>query len=185
MEYSGVRWLRFQWLTRSRRERERVLAWLARHPRLEAFLARTGSLHVDEYAIARGVAMGLLVGLTPTMGIQTVLMLLGAVLFRANFLAAYAVSFVSNPLTVAPLYFAFHELGEVAMSWLPGSLPEVGGLEQQIIHDAKAMVMGSVLMAVPATVAGYFLALWLWRKRRQRTEARRLRLAATRPDAGD
>jgi uncharacterized protein len=179
-----MRWLRFQLLRRSRRERGRVRAWLAGHPRLEAFLTRTGSLHVDEYAIARGVAMGLLVGLTPTMGLQTVLMLLGAMLFRANFLAAYAVSFVSNPLTLAPLYFAFHELGDLVLSWLPVSLPEVVGLEEQIVHDAKAMLIGSLLLAIPAAVAGYFLAIWLWRKRQRRTEARRQRLSAARGDSG-
>lgn len=173
-----MRWLRFQWLTRSRRERERVLTWLARHPRLEAFLTRAGSLHVDEYAIARGVAMGLLVGLTPTLGIQTVLMLLGAVLFRANFLAAYAVSFVSNPLTVAPLYYAFHELGELALSWLPVSLPQVASLEDHIVQDAKAMLIGSLLIAVPVAMGGYALALSLWRKKQSRTAARRQRLAA-------
>jgi uncharacterized protein len=178
-----MRWLRFQVLTRTRRERGRVRAWLARHPRLEAFLTRTGSLHVDEYAVARGVAMGLLVGLTPTMGLQTVLMLLGAILFRANFLAAYAVSFVSNPLTMAPLYFAFHELGEAVLSWLPISMPQVASLEDHIVADAKAMLIGSLLIAVPAALSGYALTLALWRRKQARTEARRQRL--TDAKAGD
>lgn len=179
-----MRWLRFQWLTRSRRERGRVRAWLGRHPRMEAFLTRTGSLHVDEYAIARGVAMGLLVGLTPTMGLQTLLMLLGAVLFRANFLAAYAVSFVSNPLTMAPLYYAFHELGEVVLSWLPIGLPQVASLEDRVVQDAKAMLIGSLLIAIPAALGGYALALGLWRRKQARTEARRQRLAAAAVRAG-
>lgn len=157
-------------------------AWLASRPRLEAFLTRSGSLNVDEYAIARGVAMGLLVGLTPTLGIQTVLMLLGAVLFRANFLAAYAVSFVSNPLTVAPLYYAFHELGEAVLRWLPIALPQVATLEAHIVQDAKAMLIGSLLIAIPAAMGGYTLALFLWRRKARRTEARRQRRAASRSD---
>lgn len=173
MSGPSKRWLRFHLLVRTRRERGRVRGWLARHPRFETFLTRSGSLQLDEYAVARGVAMGLLVGLTPTVGAQTLLMLAGAILFRANFIAAYLVSFVSNPLTMAPLYIAFHELGELVLTWLPMAVPQVGGLEERLIAEVKAMLIGSLLIALPIAGGGYALALWGWRRRLQRRQARK------------
>jgi len=67
---------------------ERTGAWLGRHPVAEALLDRAGCLHPDRHTLARGVAVGVFVGLSPTVGFQTLLMLLGCVALRANFLFA-------------------------------------------------------------------------------------------------
>src|SRR6056297_551831 len=118
-----MRWLRFHFLKGSRQHRGRVRAWLAAHPRISKLLERGGCLHIDEFALARGIAVGFFVGFTPTVGIQTFMMLAGSLAFRANFIGAFIVSNVSNPFTMAPLYYGFNQLGE----WLMLRLPILAG----------------------------------------------------------
>jgi uncharacterized protein len=161
-------WLRNTFAVRSRKTRLQIQVWLRRHPRARAWLRRSGSLDVDEYTLARGVAVGLFVGLTPTLGVQTPLMLGGAILFRANFPAAFVASCVNNPFTVAFLYVGFHELGERVMARLPFRFDDLfGGLPhrmEDLAEDGTALAIGSLCIAAPAALIGYFLFLYLWRR---------------------
>ncbi len=144
--------------------RLRTRAWLARHPRLRGFLSRTGSLDVDEFTLARGVAVGLFIGLTPTVGVQTVLMLVASVLLRANFPAAFVASCINNPLTFPAFYFGFNRLGRVVMSFFPISFESLSGLEEEVARETTALVLGSLAVAVPASIIGYFVFLYVWRR---------------------
>jgi uncharacterized protein len=161
-------WLRSRLSQWTRRERRRMRRWLERHPRTAHLLERAGSLHVDEFALARGVAVGVFVGLTPTLGVQTLLILGASLTLRANFPAALVASFVNNPLTVAPLYYGMNRLGQRLLDVLPGT----GGvpldldeeIAEEIVDEAAALVVGSLAVAVPAAVAGYYLFLMVWRR---------------------
>ncbi|MDX1608785.1 MAG: DUF2062 domain-containing protein [Halofilum sp. (in: g-proteobacteria)] len=138
--------------------------WAERHPRTLQALERVGCLRFERPVIARGVAVGLFVALTPTVGFQTLLMLAFCALLRGNFLAAFAVSWISNPLTLAPLYFGYYLLGQRVVEPLinplaffsDGSLP-VGAL------GAVSFTLGSLLVALPAAAAGYLAFTWLGR----------------------
>lgn len=154
-------WLRRKLGHGSRPHRRRIQAWLATHPRVAHFLERGGCLHVDERTLARGLAVGLFVGLTPTVGIQTALILSGSLAFRANFVAAFLVSNISNPFTIAPFYFGFNRLGEWWITRLPISPASVVDLGDEIAHETLAMVIGSLTIAIPVAALGYFLFLWL------------------------
>lgn len=159
-----MRWLRLQVLRDHRRRRGRIRKWLLAHPRLARFLERTGTLNVNEYTLARGVSVGMFIGLTPTVGIQTGMMIIASILFRANFPAAFVVSFVSNPFTMAPLYYGFNRLGERILAWLPVPDFEGAGVPGEIAEGTLAMLVGSLFVAAPASLAGYLLFLWLWRR---------------------
>lgn len=156
------------WRQRARdvvwRSRVRTRAWLLHHPRTRRFLTRAGSLDVDEFTLARGVAVGLFIGLTPTVGVQTLLMLGAAVALRANFPAAFIASWINNPLTFAPLYLGFHGLGLEVMRWLPIRFRAVSGIEAEIARDTSALVIGSLCVAVPVALLGYALFLYVWRR---------------------
>lgn len=142
-----------------RRRRGRAREWLARHPVIERFLRRTGCMSVHRRALARGVAVGLFVGLTPTVGLQTLLMLAACLLLRANFPAAFLASWVSNPLTMAPLYLAYGVIGEAIFGTLVRSLFELTHLLAEALLQIVYLGLGSLLVAVPAAAAGYVLSL--------------------------
>lgn len=143
--------------------------------RMRAWLDRSGCLTFTRESIARGIGIGLLVGLTPTVGLQTTMMLGSCLLVRGNFPAAFAVSWVSNPITLPPMIYAYHELGE----WLFGSWVRTlfEGLDA---IDALAGVLntalGTALVAVPIALMGYFASLGISEvshRRRHMTRAQR------------
>ncbi|PKL96087.1 MAG: DUF2062 domain-containing protein [Gammaproteobacteria bacterium HGW-Gammaproteobacteria-8] len=158
-----MRWLRLQFLRRHRWHRSHVRGWLESHPRLVRVLERAGALHIDETTLARGVAVGLFIGMTPTVGIQTGMMLIAAFAFRANFFAAFLVSNVSNPLTMAPLYYGWNQLGHWLIDRLPIQPFQIDGIGEEIAFETVSMLLGSLVTAVPSAVLGYFGFLRLWR----------------------
>ena len=160
-----MRWFRLRFMRSARRRRERARAWLRAHPHVTRWLERMGCLHVHDAAVARGVAAGLFIALTPTAGMQTLLILGVCWLFRANFVAAFAVSWVCNPFTVGPLYFAYHRLGEAVFGWLIVPLIRWPGVSGEVIEDGAFMVAGSLIIAPAAAFGGYVLAAWFLRRR--------------------
>lgn len=146
------------------RNRQRELTrhgndWLRRYPRVHRVLDATGCLKGGAEFMARGVAVGLFVGLTPTVGFQTLLMIVGCMIARGNFLAAFVVSWVSNPFTMGPLYWGFHILGETLLRALPLSVDSspawfMKGPGEPMVFT----ITGSLLIAVPAAAAGYLVS---------------------------
>lgn len=62
-------------------------------------------------AIARGAALGVWVALTPTVGIQMFVVGMLGIPLRANIPVAVALVWISNPVTMVPLYFLYYWLG--------------------------------------------------------------------------
>jgi uncharacterized protein (DUF2062 family) len=78
----------------SSRRLPRVLRWLVR-------------LRGSPEAIGRGVAIGMVVSFTPTIGFQTVIVLFLATLLNANRPVSVVPTWITNPLTIPPI-FAFN-----------------------------------------------------------------------------
>lgn len=143
--------------------RERTRQWLARHPGVALLLDRTGCLHPDRRTLARGVAVGTFVGLSPTVGFQTLLMLAGCMLLRGNFPIAFLVSWVSNPLTMAPLYLAFNRLGEAVFGQVIGPQIALDAAPGAAAAELAYLLLGSLLVALPLACLSYVLFLGVWR----------------------
>jgi len=75
-------------------------------------------LHVDDtpHRIALGVAIGIFITWTPTMGIQMILTVLVSAIFRANKAVGVPFVWISNPLTIIPIYYPNYLVG----CWLLG-----------------------------------------------------------------
>ncbi|MDT8440971.1 MAG: DUF2062 domain-containing protein [Desulfuromonadales bacterium] len=125
--------------------------------------------------IAKGIALGIFVGMTPTFGIQMGIALLLAYLFRQNRLAAVLGVWVTNPLTAPVIYAVEYELGRLLLG-----LPRAG-LPKELSFQAYAELGWNVLapLWVGGTITGiilgslaYFVTLRLipvvktWRIRR-------------------
>ena len=63
------------------------------------------------HRMARGVAVGMLVGWTPTVGIQMAIAAICAWIVRGNKLAAIGMVWISNPYTMIPIYWFNYEIG--------------------------------------------------------------------------
>ena len=130
--------------------------------------------------LARGVAVGTFVGITPTLPFHTILALLFAFLLRGSKIAALlATILVSNPFTFFLQYYFSWKIG----NWFtPGkhSWEEVSSLIEAIIdgHDFgptvaalteigmetfMILIGGGIILAVPFTIVFYLLTYLFFR----------------------
>ncbi len=70
-------------------------------------------LHIDDtpQRLALGIALGLFIAWTPTVGIQMFLVLILAPALRANAAVGIPMVWLSNPFTIIPIYFSNYWLG--------------------------------------------------------------------------
>lgn len=81
-------------------------------------------LQIDDSAesIALGTAIGVFIAMTPTVGIQMILVLIVCAIVPANRLAGLVTVYISNPLTMVPIYYVDYlagiwALGEKAIGY--------------------------------------------------------------------
>ncbi len=147
--------------------------------------------HGSPMSIARGAALGTWVAFTPTVGIQMFVVGVLGIPLRANIPVAVALVWLSNPVTMVPLYFAFYLVGtlvlaqpaldysvlseRIDLAWETaqgqGLWAGLRGLFDFLGSEVVwPMAVGSFIMATALAVAAYHGAL-LWATRRaQRLE---------------
>ncbi len=146
----------------------------------------------DPRAIARGVALGTFVGITPTLPLHTIAILVAAPILRANLVAALlAATVVSNPLTFGPQYYASWLIGDMLapchVSWntIQATLGQITGGDLSFQESLAAvwrlgsatlltLVTGGIVLAAPIAAAAYFWSYRLVRRFQQRRAKRHL-----------
>lgn len=159
---------------------------LVRSKLVEPILRAQGS----PVSIARGAALGMWFTLTPTVGIQMFLVTVVGIPWKANVPIAIALVWLSNPLTIVPMYYAFYWVGTLLMGVTTHSYKELAvvfldlvrrvdepdwnlldGLRVLGTEVLTPMIVGSIVMATAVAIPTYHVALRLaWRR-----HARRLR----------
>jgi uncharacterized protein (DUF2062 family) len=120
--------------------------------------------------IAMSLAVGLIVGVFPVLGVTTVLCTIAAISLRLNLVAVHAVHFAATPLQVL-LIIPFVRIGEhvVGASAQPLSLSEGFALIERGIGHAVMVLWDAIVHAVigwlvlgPFAIAlVYFAGAWL------------------------
>jgi uncharacterized protein (DUF2062 family) len=100
--------------------------------RLRPVLRWVIKLRSSPRAIAGGFGLGTFIAFTPTVGIQLILTLLVATMFNMNRPAASIPVWITNPVTVAPIYTFNYWLG--LKLWAGPPLSEVAELFKDIGH---------------------------------------------------
>jgi uncharacterized protein (DUF2062 family) len=134
---------------------------------------------------AGGVALGMFIAFTPTVGIQMPIAFVAATVLGVNIPLAVAMVWLTNPLTVPPVYFSeycvgtwllgidtiasksefWHQWEEISVQY-PGYLERMRHLAQAILGP---LLVGSLLVALILALVSYPLTFWIC----QRTERRR------------
>ena len=122
--------------------------------------ARRDLWRLERRRVALGVAIGAFFGILLPLG-QTLPAVALAIFVRANLPAAVLGTFVSNPLTIAPLYAGAYAAG-AALLGLPVALPEEG---------------------LAAAAAAWLITETLWRVAARRRAARWSSIRKTRGQA--
>lgn len=145
---------------------------------------RLGPLLEDPYLFhfnRRSVAMAFAVGLSLMwlpLPMQTLSATLTALYVRANVPLSAALVWVTNPITIPPMYFAAYKLGLVVLGQ---SLPDTSAWDWEHLSEIirtlwKPLFLGCGLMAIISAILGYMTVNLVWRFSvlRKRQQARRL-----------
>ncbi len=129
-------------------------------------------LEGDPKKIALGAALGIFIGITPTIPFHTVLILTLAPLLGASVIAAYMGIWVSNPVTWVPQYLLSYEVGRFLLfRGEPLVIPEHADLSaflNLLWRGGLALQVGGLIIALPPAIVSYFATLWAVKRYRQR-----------------
>lgn len=132
---------------------------------------------------ARGAAVGFFIALGMPLGSHMLIMGALRLVFRFNFLIAFAFSWIINPFTILPIYYADYMLGSLLLSQT--EVLSASGFENQLgpivhskhfIDSLKAFVLldlrimktwwlGALCVASVSSVPAYCGTYWLQHKR--------------------
>ena len=116
--------------------------------------------------VSRGMALGIFIGMTPTMGIQMPIALFLAMLFRENKIAAVLGVWISNPVTVIPIYTFNFQVGKYLLGTPDLKMPQFSSLDEilELGYDLLLpLTMGSLLTGIAAAAVAYVVTLYVYR----------------------
>lgn len=164
---------------------------LREHPHLQRFGARLhdGNLwHLNRRSVSGAVAVGVFWAFVP-MPFQMVAAAACAIWLRVNLPISVALVWITNPLTMPPVWYATYRLG----AWLLG-LPRqnipfeltVPNLVSRLQDIWQPLYLGSLVAGAVLSLLGFVLVRLAWRMyvvQQRRADLRRYRLRRT-EDAG-
>ena len=131
------------------------------------------------HSIALGTAIGMFIGMTPTVGIQMIVVVIFAFLikplFSFNRVAALITVYISNPLTTIPIYWFNYKVGTLFidekvptdsfLSQLKQSLNSGSwdALQFLFVEIGWPLIFGSLIVATVLGVATYPFMRWVLR----------------------
>ena len=121
--------------------------------------------HLNRHSAAGGIALGLFFSFMPIPG-QTLLAGLAAIYFRVNLPLAMLFVFVSNPVTIPPLFYLAYRTGAFMLQETPVELDfefSVDWLGEVIYDIWDALLLGCFTLGSVAALVSYFTVRMLWR----------------------
>jgi len=121
--------------------------------------------HIDRNTVSKAVALGLFVAFIP-MPFQMLLAAALAIMLRVNLPVAVAMVWISNPLTMPPLFYAAYKLGSFIMGTGAQSFHMELSLDW-LLHGLGAIwqpfLLGCLVMGIVCAIVGYCVTHILWR----------------------
>ena len=119
----------------------------------------------EPHEVALGFALGIFVGMTPTVGVQTPIAIFIAALFKWSKLSAAIGVWISNPLTLPLIYGVTYITGAKLLSLDPvfdmplsPTWSTLKVMLQKAPRAFGAMTVGGALIGIPLAIAGYYLS---------------------------
>jgi len=140
--------------------------------------------HINRRSAAGAFAVGLFMMYMPPVG-QMLMAAAAAIALRVNLPISVALVWISNPVTIPPMFYFAYLVG----AWMIGSPPLEFRLDFWMdLHNwlavLRPLALGMLVCAIACSATGYFSvqALWRWNLRREirrRKERYRSMAAAT------
>ena len=142
--------------------------------------------------VALGFALGIFVGMTPTIGVQTPIAIFLAALFKWGKLSAAIGVWISNPLTAPIIYSVTYIVGAKLMSLDPVfNIPlsptwsTLKAMLQKAPRAFGAMTVGGAIIGLPLALFSYYLSYAAVEKYQKDVKAKLARQKAKLADTKD
>jgi uncharacterized protein (DUF2062 family) len=116
-------------------------------------------------SVVPAVAIGLFIGYMPFPG-HPLMASLAALAFRVNIPIAALTTFVSNPLTMGPMYFLAHRLGRYLLGLEPQPFEFELSLDwvmESFANNWQPLMLGCFLLGTALALVGYVTLDLIWR----------------------
>ncbi len=133
-------------------------------------------LHADDppHRLALGIAIGMFVTFTPTIGFQMALTVFFAWLLGANKVVGIVLVWLSNPVTILPIFYFCYRIGHFLVGgervnwrwWAQLARPPVGWWAsvqfywERFMHLAAPLWIGSLIVATLVAYAAYYVSYY-------------------------
>lgn len=164
-----------KWLKKHLSGRHQLIKNNAFLEKYRHYLINENYWKLNRHSIASGVASGLFAAIIP-LPIQTIIAVLLAILFRGNILIAAAMTWVSNPVTFAPIVYIIYTTGDWVLDQKDENIlmPHINikfdstqafmsSILDSISHFSKAYLVGLPIIAILAALFGYLTVIVIWR----------------------
>ena len=126
--------------------------------------------------VAKGFAIGVFAGCFPLLGLQSLIGIFLATIFRASKVAAVAATWISNPLTYVPLFLFNYKIGQFLLRTEDAELLDATSLaafRELGSTIAITLLTGSFIVGTILSIATYFYSLLILQRWRNRALCRR------------
>lgn len=161
----------------SGRDAEREKSWWIRIKRASRYwFLRILRQKSTPGQLAFALALGVFIGALPIIPFQSIVVIALAFVFRVNKLAAWLATCYSNAFTMAPFYYFLYAVGSFSLGFKDVAF-DPGHLKMTELIDAgwqlfSIILAGGLIFGIPATVATYFISLFVIRRYRRRRAIR-------------
>ena len=122
--------------------------------------------HMNRHSVAKAFAIGLFCTWIP-LPLQTVMAALLAIYYRAHLPLSVVLVFITNPITIPPMFYFAYRLGSLMLGISPQDVPMDLSWEwitTTLAHIWPPMLFGCLILAVFSSLTSYFIINSIWRK---------------------
>jgi len=135
-------------------------------------------LHLNRRSVSGAFGVGLFMAFIPV-PFQMVFAAIGAIAFRVNLPISVALVWITNPLTIPPIYYLAYKVGSLVLG-RPAPDMQFEWTREWLMQELGAiwepLILGSLIFSTVSAILGYFVirGFWRlhvisnWRKRKQR-----------------
>ena len=122
----------------------------------KAILSKTSS-----HEIALGMAVGIFIGFLPFLGFQVLIGLVAIFLFRINKITTLLGIFVTNPITITPIFAFNYFIGKLILGAEKVSQSSNLLSIEVLLENFKPLIIGSVVVGFVVAIVAYFITFFI------------------------
>jgi hypothetical protein len=121
---------------------------------------------MNRNSVSKAFAIGLFCTWIP-FPLQTVIAALLAIYYRAHLPISVALVFITNPVTIPPMFYFAYKLGSVMLGFDPEPVPmdlSWHWFSTTLNQIWQPLLFGCLILAIVSSATGYFVINTIWRK---------------------